>query len=95
MHIDLSGNSAIVTGSTGGIGQAIAAGLATAGAHVVIVGRTQDSIDLALRNIGSADARGISLRPAQALRYSRRGRSNKRLCRVAPGQRHHRCCVAG
>ena len=59
MHIDLSGKTAIVTGSTGGIGLAIATGLAKAGAHVVIVGRTQDSVDAALKKIGSADARGI------------------------------------
>ena len=40
MNIDLSGKSAIVTGSTGGIGLAIANGLANAGAGVTLVGRT-------------------------------------------------------
>ena len=41
MNIDLSGKTAIVTGSTAGIGLAIAKGLATAGAKVVVNGRTQ------------------------------------------------------
>ncbi len=40
MHIELAGKRAIVTGSTGGIGFAIAAGLAASGAGVVVNGRT-------------------------------------------------------
>jgi NAD(P)-dependent dehydrogenase (short-subunit alcohol dehydrogenase family) len=39
MIIDLKGRKAVVTGSTGGIGRAIAAGLARAGAAVLINGR--------------------------------------------------------
>jgi NAD(P)-dependent dehydrogenase (short-subunit alcohol dehydrogenase family) len=39
MIIDLTGRKAVVTGSTGGIGRAIAEGLARAGAAVVINGR--------------------------------------------------------
>jgi len=39
---DLSGNVAIVTGSTKGIGRAIASGLARAGANVVVSSRKQD-----------------------------------------------------
>lgn len=45
MKIDLSGTTAIVTGSTGGIGLAIARGLAGAGASVVVNGRTQAKAD--------------------------------------------------
>lgn len=56
MKIDLSGKTAIVTGSTGGIGLAIAAGLARAGARTVILGRTQNSLDAALAKL--ADAAG-------------------------------------
>lgn len=41
MQIDLSGKSAIVTGSTAGIGFAIAQGLAEAGAEVTLTGRTR------------------------------------------------------
>ncbi|WP_413730880.1 SDR family NAD(P)-dependent oxidoreductase [Sodalis sp. RH22] len=48
MHIDLSGKRAIVTASTGGIGFAIATGLARAGASVVINGRSQATVDKAL-----------------------------------------------
>jgi NAD(P)-dependent dehydrogenase (short-subunit alcohol dehydrogenase family) len=47
MIIDLSGKRAIVTGSTAGIGFAIAYGLAESGAAVVINGRSQSSVDAA------------------------------------------------
>lgn len=55
MQIDLSGRTAIVTGSTAGIGLAIARGLARAGARVVVNGRSQEAVDRALTTIG-ADA---------------------------------------
>ena len=45
MIIDLSGKRAIVTGSTAGIGFAIASGLAQSGAAVVINGRSQSGVD--------------------------------------------------
>lgn len=51
MNIDLSKRSAIVTGSTAGIGLAIAKGLAAAGASVVITGRTQARVDTAIAEI--------------------------------------------
>ena len=38
MKIDLTGKTALVTGSTSGIGHAIAKGLAAAGATVVVNG---------------------------------------------------------
>ena len=47
MIIDLSGKRAIVTGSTAGIGFAIASGLAESGAAVVLNGRSQTSVDAA------------------------------------------------
>jgi NAD(P)-dependent dehydrogenase (short-subunit alcohol dehydrogenase family) len=52
MKIDLSGKTALVTGSTSGIGHAIASGLAAAGADVVINGRTQGKVDAAVAAIG-------------------------------------------
>lgn len=48
MHINLEGKSAVVTGSTAGIGYAIAEGLAAAGAQVTVNGRTQARVDEAV-----------------------------------------------
>jgi NAD(P)-dependent dehydrogenase (short-subunit alcohol dehydrogenase family) len=59
MQIDLSGRTALVTGSTAGIGHAIAAGLAASGAEVVINGRTQQRVDGAVEAIGGG-ARGVA-----------------------------------
>ena len=63
MIIDLSGKTAIVTGSTGGIGLAIAKGLASAGATVVITGRQQERVDAALAEVNAgragSQARGV------------------------------------
>ncbi|GBR44079.1 hypothetical protein GRO01_00780 [Gluconobacter roseus NBRC 3990] len=54
LNLDLSGRTALVTGSTGGIGLAIARKLGEAGATVIINGRKQDSIDGALEKLGKA-----------------------------------------
>ncbi len=54
MHIDLSGKSALITGSTQGIGFAIALGLAKAGAQVVINGRKADAVDAAVAKLCEA-----------------------------------------
>ena len=58
MHIDLSGKTALVTGSTAGIGYAIAKGLAASGAEVVINGRGQDKVDAAVAKLKQAIAGG-------------------------------------
>jgi len=53
MKLDLTGKIAIVTGSTAGIGRAIAKGLAEAGADVVINGRTQERVDEVVGELSS------------------------------------------
>ena len=45
MDLQLNGKTAVVTGSTAGIGLAIASLLAREGATVVINGRTQERVD--------------------------------------------------
>lgn len=54
MDMGLDGKRALVTGSTGGIGYAIAQGLAAEGARVVITGRTQASVDAAITRLRTA-----------------------------------------
>jgi NAD(P)-dependent dehydrogenase (short-subunit alcohol dehydrogenase family) len=54
MKIDLTGKTALVTGSTSGIGHAIAKGLAAAGAGVVVNGRTQAKVDTAVAGLSKA-----------------------------------------
>jgi NAD(P)-dependent dehydrogenase (short-subunit alcohol dehydrogenase family) len=62
MNIDLSGKTALVTGSTSGIGHAIAKGLAAAGARVVVNGRNPAKVDAAVSAIASEvdlDVQGV------------------------------------
>src|SRR5277367_3646444 len=64
MKIDLSGKTALVTGSTAGIGYAIAKGLAASGAEVVLNGRGKARVDEAVANlakaVGGGKVRGIA-----------------------------------
>jgi NAD(P)-dependent dehydrogenase (short-subunit alcohol dehydrogenase family) len=65
MDLGLKGKTAVVTGSTAGIGFAIAQTLAAEGATVIINGRTQQRVDAALQKIRqqspSANASGVAL----------------------------------
>ncbi|HEX9456805.1 MAG TPA: SDR family NAD(P)-dependent oxidoreductase [Candidatus Acidoferrum sp.] len=64
MNLGLQGKIAVVSGSTAGIGLAIAAALAREGAKVVVNGRTQARVDAALKSIqqrvSAADLRGVA-----------------------------------
>ncbi len=54
MDLKLAHKTALVTGSTAGIGFAIARSLANEGAHVIVSGRTQARIDHAIHSIQKA-----------------------------------------
>ena len=54
MDLHIETRRALITGSTAGIGFAIAHGLAAEGAHVTLTGRTQPAIDAALARLRSA-----------------------------------------
>jgi NAD(P)-dependent dehydrogenase (short-subunit alcohol dehydrogenase family) len=54
MNIDLTGKTALVTGSTAGIGRAIVEGLAKSGARVIVNGRKQDTVDKAVAAVKEA-----------------------------------------
>ena len=64
MNLELQGKRAVVTGSTAGIGWAIAAGLAAEGAEVVLNGRTEARVRSAVEQVRQrhprARVRGIA-----------------------------------
>src|SRR6267154_2009697 len=63
MDFGLKGKTAVVSGSTAGIGFAIAAALAAEGARVIVNGRTEARVATALQNlrqlVKDADVRGV------------------------------------
>ncbi|NML46336.1 SDR family oxidoreductase [Ramlibacter sp. G-1-2-2] len=61
MDLQLKGKLALVSGSTAGIGRAIATALAAEGAAVIVNGRSQASVDQAVREIAAATG-NISVR---------------------------------
>ncbi len=64
MNLDLQNKTAVVSGSTAGIGLAIAMTLAAEGARVVINGRTEARVTAALgkirQRVSKAEARGVA-----------------------------------
>ena len=70
MKIDLSNKTALITASSAGIGYGIAAGLAVSGAHVVLNGRSEESVTKAkqrlLTQLSSAKVSAIAADIASA-----------------------------
>jgi len=64
MNLGLKGKTAVISGSTAGIGLAIATALATEGATVVINGRTEARVNAALEllrdTVKGADVSGVA-----------------------------------
>jgi NAD(P)-dependent dehydrogenase (short-subunit alcohol dehydrogenase family) len=54
MNLELDGKRALVTGSTAGIGYAIAEGLTREGAQVIVNGRTEKRVEQAVKSIRTA-----------------------------------------
>ena len=75
---DYSGESAIVTGSTKGIGRGIAEGLADAGANVVVNSRTEEDVTSVAEELderSEGDVIGVTAdmaNPTRSKRSSRR-----------------------
>jgi NAD(P)-dependent dehydrogenase (short-subunit alcohol dehydrogenase family) len=59
MNLELAGKRALISGSTAGIGYAIAEALTMEGASVIINGRTQQRVDQALAKLSKSAGRGL------------------------------------
>jgi 3-oxoacyl-[acyl-carrier protein] reductase len=67
MQIDLAGRSALVTGSTRGIGRAIAQTLSDSGANVAVVGRNPAKADIVASTMRSAKGFGCDITDGAAV----------------------------
>lgn len=65
MKIDFTGKVALVTASTGGIGFAIARGLAESGAEVIVNGRSTESVNKGIQQLQQV-VPGVQVRAAIA-----------------------------
>jgi NAD(P)-dependent dehydrogenase (short-subunit alcohol dehydrogenase family) len=59
MDLELNGKLALVTGSTAGIGRAIAAALVREGARVIVNGRTRNAVDDAVAELAAVGGGGV------------------------------------
>jgi gluconate 5-dehydrogenase len=60
-RFSLAGKVALITGGGGGIGAALAEAMGNAGAMLVVVGRTQESLDAALARVRAAGSDGAGI----------------------------------
>jgi short-subunit dehydrogenase len=68
MPVELNGSRVLLTGATGGIGQAIARALHARGAELILTGRRTGVLDELVRDLGDrADAHALDLSQADAL----------------------------
>ncbi|OIV36324.1 short-chain dehydrogenase [Mangrovactinospora gilvigrisea] len=75
MDLELGGRRALVTGSSGGIGRAIAARLAAEGCAVLLHGRDRGRTEAAAAELGGEAVVGDLLDGAQAARVAERARA--------------------
>ena len=69
MPVELNGSRVLLTGATGGLGQAIARALHARGAHLVLTGRRAEVLDGLVSDLGDrAEARALDLSDAGSLR---------------------------
>ena len=91
---DLKGKTALVTGSTSGIGQATVIGLAARGAHVLVVGRNEQRAKDVVAEIegkgGSASFKLTTLSDLQSARSWSMGHGGRRRSRRHPHQQRWR-----
>lgn len=56
MNLGLAGRAYVITSSTRGLGFAVARELVDEGAHVVLTGRSTETVDKALARLGSPES---------------------------------------
>jgi len=66
--MDLQGKNAVITGGSSGIGLAIARALTEQGCKVAILGRSQDKLDAALRQVPGLQARACDVTDEASVR---------------------------
>jgi NAD(P)-dependent dehydrogenase (short-subunit alcohol dehydrogenase family) len=61
MHVDMSGNVAIVTGASRGIGAAVAHAFRAAGASVAVAARDAEALDRLAEELGAGDGHALAV----------------------------------